>query len=556
MRSTSWKVMAASVLAYCAATAVPAHAQCSPGAPYQQSEAVKRRYPDPPVRFDTPAFASGKTDFTSHDEMMAFVERLSDGATNMQMRIAGYSQEGRAIPALLFTNSGRYSAAELRRLNRPLVMLVGQLHGNEPAGGEAMLALAKSLATGELRPLLDRISVVIVPRGNPDGAHYFWRSTANCVDVNRDHLKVDLPETFAIRRLTYELKPDVFVDAHEFSVATRWVEKFNALQSYDFTMAYATHPNIARPLTDMAEQLFSRNIARDVEKAGYAHFWYYTTAYNLKDKRVAGGGTAPDIGRNYAGLQNTLSFLVEKRGVGIGRDSYARRVHTHYVVMASLMRTTADHAAEVRKIVEGARDAIVQRGRAPAADDLVAVTLKTPTRAQKLTMADPESGEAKEIEVEWVDPREAQAGLSRVRPYAYLLLPSYMEVARRLAMSGVEVRRLRKPTELEVESYDVTERRAGSVFVEGHIRSTVTTEVRIKKRLFPAGTLVYSMAQPAANILVAALEPESASSFVTLGMIPADRRGLANPQEAGPSEVPVFRLMKAVGLETEAARSQ
>jgi hypothetical protein len=119
-------------------------------------------------------------------------------------------------------------------------------------------------------------------------------------------------------------------------------------------------------------------------------------------------------------------------------------------------------------------------------------------------------------------------------------------------MSGVEVRRLEQPTELEVESFEVTERRAGNVFVEGHIRSAVTTEVRVKKRVFPVGTLVYAMAQPAANMLVAALEPESQSSFVSLGMIPTDRRGLANPQEAASSEVPVFRLMRPVrGLRTD-----
>ena len=75
--------------------------------------------------------------------------------------------------------------------NRPIVLLVGQVHGNEPAGGEAMLALAQALADGELKPLLDRMTVVIMPRANPDGAHYFWRATANCVDVNRDHVKVD-----------------------------------------------------------------------------------------------------------------------------------------------------------------------------------------------------------------------------------------------------------------------------------------------------------------------------------------------------------------------------
>jgi hypothetical protein len=551
-RRRGWGVMcAAGVVAMGWAAASPARAQCAAGAEYHQTEAVKRRYPDPAVKFETPAFAPGKTGYTSYEEMTAFVRKLSTGARNMRIVTAGRSQEDRVIPALVFTNDGRYTGADLRRLQRPIVFLVGQLHGNEPAGGEAMLALAQSLVGGELKPLLDRISVVIVPRGNPDGAHYFWRATASCVDINRDHLKVDLPETYAIRRMTYEYQPDVFVDAHEFSVATRWVEKFNALQSYDFTMAYATHPNVEKPLTDLAERVFSRGIARDVEKAGYTHFWYYTTGYDAKDKRVAGGGNAPDIGRNYAGLQHSLSFLVETRGVGIGRDSFARRVHTHYVVMKSLLQTAAANAEEVRRVVRDARVDTARRARNPVAGDLVAVTLKNPTRPQKLAMMDPETGEPKEVEVEWQDPREAQPGLTRARPFAYLLLPSYTEVVRRLTMSGIEGRVLRKATEIEVESYDVTERRAGNLFVEGHIRNTVTTEVRVKKRLFPAGTLVYSMAQPGANILVAGLEPESASSFVALGMIPTDRRGLANPQEAAPSEVPVFRLMKPVSLDTE-----
>jgi hypothetical protein len=542
---------AALLLVACGATSRAAWAQCAQGAEYEQLEAVKRRYPDPAVRFDTPAFAPGAVAFTTYEQMLSYVRGLSERSTNLFVSTAGYSQEGRMLPLLLFTNTGRFAPPELRRLGRPVVLIVAQAHGNEPAGGEALLAIAQSLAEGELKPLLDRISVAIMPRVNPDGAHYFWRGTASCVDVNRDHLKVDLPETVAIRHATLELQPEVFVDAHEFSVATRWIEKFNAVQAYDFTMAYATHPNVDSRLTDMAERVFSRNIGRDVASAGYSHFWYYTTAYNVKDKRVAGGGTAPEIGRNYAGLQNALSFLVESRGVGIARDSFARRVHSHYVVMASILRTTAENAGEIRKVTQAARDDIVRRGRNPSADDRVAVTLRMPTRMQKLTMRDPQTGEPKEVEVEWVDPREAAPALTRSRPYAYIVLPSYPEVARRLAYSGVEVRRLRRPVELEVESYEVTERRQGNVFIEGHIRSTVTTEVRLRKRMFPAGSFVYTMAQPNANLLVAALEPESPSGFVALGMVPTDRRGLANPQEAAPSEVPIYRLLRPVTLDTQ-----
>jgi len=537
-------------LALCVGPIATASAQCARGAPYAQSEALRQRYPDPPVKLDTPAFAAGKTDFTTHAEMMAHLEALASRADNMLLRIAGYSQERRVLPALFFTNAGRFAPAELQRLDRPVVLLVGQLHGNEPAGGEAMLALAQALAEGELKPLLDRISVVIVPRGNPDGAHYFWRATANCTDVNRDHLKVDLPETMALRRLTQALRPDIFVDAHEFSVATRWLEKFDAVQSYDFLMAYATHPNVEAGLTAMAERVFSGNIARDVGAAGYSHFWYYTTSYNLKDKRVTGGGTAPDIGRNYAGLGNALSLLVETRGVGIGRDSYARRVHTHYVVLASILRTAAEHGAEVRTATRAAREATVRRGADPAPDERVAITLRTQSRKQTLTMADPVSGENKEVEVEWLDPRETQAALSRTRPHAYLVLPSHSEVVRRLTMSGLQVRRLKAPMTLEVESFDVTDRRQGAIFVEGHIRSTVTTQVQTRTRQFPAGTYVYSMAQPGANLLVAALEPESSSSFVALGVVPTDKRGLANPQAAAPSEIPIYRVVRRVDIDT------
>ena len=163
-------------------------------------------------------------------------------------------------------------------------------------------------------------------------------------------------------------------------------------------------------------------------------------------------------------------------------------------------------------------------------------------------MLDPASAEVRDVTVDWMDPRHAVGVLSRPRPFAYLVLPSHTEVVRRLSYAGVEMHRLVRPTDLEVESYDVTERRADSVFVEGHLRSAVSTEVTPRRRHFPAGTFVFPLAQANANILVAALEPESPSSFVSLGLVPVDRRGVANPQRGAPSEVPIFRLRAPADL--------
>ena len=158
MRFARARVIVGMLLAMsCAATSSAGWAQCVRGAEYEQADAVKRRYPDPAVRFDTPALAPDAAGFTTYEEMLSYVQQLSGRTDNMVVRTAGFSQEGRAVPLLVLTNARRFAPAELRRLGRPVVLMVGQMHGNEPAGGEALLAVARSLADGELKPLLDRI---------------------------------------------------------------------------------------------------------------------------------------------------------------------------------------------------------------------------------------------------------------------------------------------------------------------------------------------------------------------------------------------------------------
>lgn len=416
-----------------------------------------------------------------------------------------------------------------------------------------MLVLAQELATGSLRPLLDKLTVVIVPHSNPDGAYYFRRSPYSTVDINRDHVKVDLPETRALHRVVDEFEPHLFIDAHEFSVANRWIEKFGTLQSYDLIMQYATNPNVHPALTALADGKFLGAMRADLDRSGYSHFWYYTTSYNLKNLLVSMGGTTPDIGRNFAGLQNAVSFLVESRGVGIGREGYTRRVHTHVVAITALLNAAAANAGELIKTVEAARADTVRSGRDPQPGDKVAVTVRSPVIKQKLTMLDPQSGALREIEVDWSDSLTAVAGISRARPWAYVMPPVFHEVAERLMLSGIEVRRLNKPVELDVESFQVTDRRPSSTYVEGRITSQVTTEVTPKRVRFPAGSYVYAMAQPNANVIAVALEPESPSSFVSFGMIPVDKKG-SPPTGSASSEVPVYRLLRPVELDARAVK--
>ena len=56
--------------------------------------------------------------------------------------------------------------------------------------------------------------------------------------------------------------------------------------------------------------------------------------------------------------------------------------------------------------------------------------------------------------------------LVRKRPFAYVMPPSYGTSLRRLAYSGVEVSRLREAQTIEVETYQVTDKRVAIRFTK------------------------------------------------------------------------------------------
>jgi Zinc carboxypeptidase len=305
-------------------------------APPAESAAVAARFPDPAVVYRTPAFEPGRTGFTTNAELRNLIRGLvrdgdgSPGATTVRLLQVGSSQTGVPIEALHFSRAPVALAASgvTARQARPTVLLVGQQHGDEPAGAEALIVIAQELAGGKLAALLDRIDVVILPRANPDGAAADKRVTAGGIDVNRDHLLLRTPEAQAQAQLVREFNPAVVVDSHEFSVLGRYVEKFGAVQRFDALIQYAMTANLPAFVSKASEEWFRQPVLQALKAQGLSSEWYYTTSVDVADKKVSMGGVQPDTGRNVNGLRNSISFLVETRGVGLGRAHLARRVHT------------------------------------------------------------------------------------------------------------------------------------------------------------------------------------------------------------------------------------
>jgi hypothetical protein len=512
--------------------APPAPAQeLDHAAEYRQSAAVLSRYADVPIALNAPALRPGRTDFTSQAEMEAWLATLKARVPGLVLGSLGRSQQGRDIPYLVFTKEGLADAGAIVALGRPILWFIGLQHGNEPAGGEAMLALIAMLAEGDLKPFLGKVSVVVVPRANPDGAAAFTRATASRADLNRDHILLTLPESAALHAALVALPPDVVIDAHEFSVANRWLQKFAVIEASDAMYLYATHPMVHPAVTALADDLFRPALERAWKSYGLTSFWYHTTSYRPDDKLVSMGGNAPGIARNTFGLIGAVSFLIETRGVGVGLQGFQRRVATHVVAAKAVIATAADNAARLHQ-------AVVQARRASAADraDLI-IAHRLAVAPVELPMLDPASAADKPTAVEFKDSRAVTPTVTRPRPAGYLL-PGNAVVSWRnpLPLNTIGICALTAPATIEGEAFILKSAPKAGNRESINPDQSVEIELVPKTLTVPAGTFYVPMNQPAAGIIAAALEPDSPGSFIGTGIL---------PMPAGTGETPIYRVNAA-----------
>lgn len=487
-------------------------------APY--SAAVSARFPAPAVTYNTPGLQAGRTSFTTQAEIEAWLRDQAAAASRSPGVSAavlpiGRSQRGEPLQALVLARASGTDPAALLANGRPTVLLIGQQHGDEPAGSEALLVVARELAQGLLLPQLSRINVVIVARANPDGTASQQRATSGGLDMNRDHLLLNTPEAQALAKLMRDYQPTVVVDAHEYTAAGRFLEKFGAIQKYDALLQYATTANLPEFLTKAAEEWYRRPLLAALKTQGLSAEWYYTTSTDLTDKKLSMGGTRPDTGRNVNGLKNAVSLLVETRGVGLGRLHIQRRVHTQVTAVTSVLASTAQRASELgqlRPYIDKEISALACTGDA--------VIESAPTPAQyELIMLDPVSGADKPLIVDWDSALVLRSIKTRPRPCGYWLSAASSTAAERLRLQGVQVMRIAEFGSVLGDSYRETSRAAAErQDVRGAITGgtpTIQVQVSLTRGLVdaPRGSFYVPLNQPLGNLVIAALEPDTQSSF-------------------------------------------
>ncbi|KAF5591004.1 carboxypeptidase 2 [Fusarium subglutinans] len=501
----------------------------------KDSDLVSANFPDVNITLRSPAFLSpekiparfsnGTEGPTNDIELDYFIRNLAQKHDWMSYESAAFqSEEGRAIQYVFLslpnTNS---SSGKLR------IYLQAAIHGNEPAADESVLAfLGKMDAEPEwAKSILEKMDIKILPRYNVDGVAYFQRQLASNLDPNREHLKLMRRQSRDIKRVVSEWNPHIALDMHEFTVPTIYGGHYQ--HGADSLLSGGINPNIHPKIREQLLDFFIPAVGGKLESQGLRWEPYVTGPSSRTEGsriRFTEAVTEARTGRNAVGLTQTISFLLEMRGIRIANQHFQRRVATALIKIQTILELARDDADKVRSVVENAREDFIN------SDEDIVITDSYVPENRTFTMVDTRNGSVVQVPIDFQRTTPSIANLTRPRPEAYVIPRTWSDVAERLEILGLKVERMNYEFRRTLETLRIETSVVEPELYEGTYLNTVTTNSTRREVVLPAGSYYVSTRQQNAALAFIALEPENIDSYVKFNIIPV---------EAG-MEYPVFRV--------------
>ncbi len=265
----------------------------------------------------------------THDKLTQYMMALAESSDRITIEDRGTTYEGRPLVLLTITSPSNHNNIETIRKNHlnltskdggnmeisnmPIVVQQGfSIHGNEPSGSNAALAVAYYLAAAQgpkIDELLKNVIILFDPSYNPDGLQRFsywanmhkskninpdpndreydevWpggRTNHYWFDMNRDWLPVQLPESRVRIETFHKWMPNILTDHHEMGT--------NSSFFFQPGIPSRTHPLTPQQNQDLTGEIGTYH-AKALDKIGS----FYYTEEDYDDFYYGKGSTFPDV---------------------------------------------------------------------------------------------------------------------------------------------------------------------------------------------------------------------------------------------------------------------
>lgn len=497
----------------------------------------------------TPAEEAGYSTTPSYPEVVAHLERVQEEFPQVvRLQSFGRTGEGRDLKLVIVSKGGDFTPESVHASGRAVLLVQNAIHAGEMDGKDACLALLRDLLIEpSFSTLLDRVVLLFIPVYNIDGherrsAYHRinqhgpelagWRANATNLNLNRDYMKADAPETRAFLRMFSRWLPDFFVDNHVTDGADF---------QYHVTFSLDAGPDVFPPTAQWVRGTVGPELVRDLEAAGHPALPHLVF---LKDDSDPSQGIVftdnpPRFSTGQMVLENRPGLLVELHMLKDYRSrvltdqrllvSLMRVLHRDLPLLKELNRAADQHARELGSSTEGPPElplVLVGSGR----------TVPLRFQGVRFTRSFSEVSGAPWIQY-GTEPwngtipveLEAKVAVSIRLPAGYIIPPQWTAVIDVLQAHGVSILRTTSEWKGLVERYRLTGMRWPSKPFEGRFPilrgGNVEREIGnfgrcepVSEELrFPAGSAVVPLAQRSSKVVVHWLEPEAPDSALRWG---------------------------------------
>ena len=496
----------------------------------------------------TRAERTGFRETSSLADVAGFLDTLSARSPDIRVTRLVTSTEGRSVPLVIAARPLVRDAAEAHRSGKPVVLVQANIHAGEVEGKEAALILLRELALGAHRPLLDSLVLLVVPVYNADGNEALAagevnrpgqngpplvgrRANGQGLDLNRDYVKHEAPETRAAAAIMAAWDPALFIDLHTTN---------GSYHGYALTFSPPLNQNEGPASRFVRTELLPEVQRRMKVRHGYETFWYGNFRNQEPDSLAAGWETyegTPRYGTNWVGLRGRMAVLSE----AYSNADFKARVLSTQAFVREILGFVAERAGDVR-----AANAADDRDRPDSVG--VRSALAPPTEMEVVAELTTAAGDGSH----GFSKRERTGTFRAIRmpvfvrfaatrseaiPAAYLIPPGWPEAIDLLRRNGIAVEELTAPWRGEVEAFRVDSLRTARRQFEGHRATVVEGRWAARDGSAGDGWFYVGSDQPHGVLAAYLLEPASEDGLLTWNLFD---RGVRQGGEA-----PVLRLRHA-----------
>jgi hypothetical protein len=474
----------------------------------------------------TEAERSGWSRTGRYDEVVrlcpAFATAYPD---RVRCLVYGTTPEGRPMMALVVTSDLAHAH------DRPVLLIQGGIHAGEIEGKDAIFWSLRELLAGKMAPgVLDRATLLLVPVYNVDGHERFgpnnrpnqrgpaemgFRTTAQNLNLNRDYVKAEAPETQAMLGLWSSWAPLLLVDLHTTDGAM-----------FEPDVAVTMEPWSMAPALEAVVAALSDAVQARLKALGHMPLAFYPT-FKVEDDPTSGFAVkqlSPRFSDGYARARNRIGVLVETHSW----KPYRVRVQTTHDVLAALLERAAADVGAWRAAAEAADGA----GAGLGGSDVVLLTEPDATsrpidfrgyayevRRSEISGASWIVYDEKRPQIWHVPLLDHELPSLTVRaPRAGWVVPAAQAalVGAKLSLHGIRFSATRSAVDVPVEAFHVAELSYEKPF-EGRTRVALKGAWRAETQHLAPGSLFVPVDQPLARLALHLLDPTAPDSLAQWG---------------------------------------